>query len=170
MEKEIEQEIEKAFEDHVEKKVEEKVKKAFKKKSPAARRVGYVFALAFSILFLWIVNNIENWTVQWVTQSWDNVLPWLQVSAVVNIAVYVAFFFHDSRGFFYVGRLALDGLGIAVSVRLFQVYPFDFQYLFGGWSWLNPVGRVLLVIGIVGIGIAIILRTVRLCTGKNIYD
>lgn len=168
MEKEIEKEIEKAFEDHVEKKVEEKVKKVFKEKGPAARRVGYVFSIAFNLLFLWIANNLFNWQVQWVTREWEDVLTLVNISAIANVVVYVALLCYDKRIFYYVARMLLDIIAIIVSVQMIRVFPFAFEHLWG-WNWLNAVAPWILLLGIVGIAIGFVVRTARLCTGKNIY-
>ncbi len=169
MEKEIEKEIEKAIEGQVEKKVEEKVKKAFKPKGPAARRVGYVFSIAFNILFLWIANNLLNWQVQWVTREWDQVLTWVNISAALNIVVYAGFLCYDKRTFYYVARIPLDVIAIIVSIQMYRVFPFAFEHLWG-WSWLNAVMPWLILLGIAGIAVAFSIRTAKFCKGKNIYD
>src|SRR3989344_5919933 len=116
----MEREIEKTLEDHIEKKVEAKVKKVMKPKGPGARRVGYVFSIAFNILFLWIANNLLNWQVQWVTREWADVLTLVNISAGLNILVYAGFLCYDQRTFYYVARIPLDIFAIVVSIRMIQ--------------------------------------------------
>lgn len=169
IEKKVEEKFGKAWEDRVEKQVEERVKKAFKPKGPAARRVGYVFSIAFNILFLWIANNLLNWQVQWITREWADVLTLVNISAIANVVVYSMFLFYDKRTFYYVARIVLDIIAIVVSVQMIRVFPFAFEHLWG-WSWLNSVGPWLMVLGIVGVVVAFSIRTSKFCRGKNIYD
>ncbi len=157
------------MEKEIEKKVEEKVEKAFKPKGPTARRVGYVFSIAFNLLFLWIANNLLNWQVQWITREWEDVLTLVTISVIANVVVYGLFLFYDKRTFYYVARIPLDIIAIIVSVQMIRVFPFAFEHLWG-WNWLNSVAPWILALGIVGIAIAFSLRTAKFCKGKNIYD
>lgn len=169
VEKKVKEKFGKAWEERVEKRIEEKVKKVFKEKGPAARRVTYAFSIFFNLLFLWVANNVLNWQVQWVTQEWSELLTIINVSIGLNVLAYWMFWTYDKKGFYYAMRLVLDAMAIYVSVRMYQVFPFAFEYLWD-WDWLNRVGPWLIILGIVGIGIGIIVRTAKLVAGKNIYD
>lgn len=166
--KEVGAEIGKQVESHFQKKKDGAVRRAAKSK--ASRRIGYVFVIAFSLIFLWIINNFQAWDWIFITDEWSQVDQVVRYSIYLNIIVNAVFVFMDGRLLYFVGRLVTDGFGIYVSVRMFQVFPFNFKNLFGGWEWANAVFPWLIILGIVGIGIAIVVRTVRLMSGKNIYD
>lgn len=175
----FEKEVEKEIEEHVEDEEEELNKSAQggsasggkhkKRKSPAARRVNYIFGLFFALLFLWIINNINNWGWKFITEDWGQIIGVVKFSIYLSIVVYSAFILHDKKLFFYTGKLAMDVVSIYVSIRMYQIFPFDFEHLFGGWGWLNSVFPWILIIAVIGIIIGIIVRTGKLVVGKNIY-
>ena len=167
--KEFDKEVEKEAEEHIEGN-EEKPKKKKKKKSPAARRVMYIFGLFFALLFLWIINNIDNWGWEFITEDWDQIVRIVKFSIYLSIVIYIAFILHDKKLFYYVGKLAMDIVSIWVSIRMYQVFPFEFEHLFGGWGWLNEVFPWVLIIAVIGIIIGIVVRTGKFLAGKNIYD
>ena len=167
--KEVEKHVKGHDEGHDEEK-EAKAKKKKKKKSPAMRRASYIFGIFFAILFLWIINNYENLGWKFITQDFDQVVDIVRFSIYLSIIVYGLFIFYDKKLFYFLGKLAVDGISIYISVRLFQVFPFDFNHLFGGWGWLNDVFPYLLILGVIVAGISIIVRTGKYMVGKNIYD
>lgn len=145
-------------------------KKKDKKKSPCKRRVAYIFGVFFSLLFLWIIGNFDNWEWKFITKDWGQIVDIVRYSIYLSIVMYAVFIVYDKKLFYYLGRLVMDAVSIYVSIRMYQVFPFDFKYLFDGWEWLNSVFPWVLIIAIVGISIGIIVRTGKLLIGKNIYD
>ena len=57
------------------------------------------------------------------------------------------------------GDLLTAGIGLAVAIRLWHVFPFAFH---GSWAWCATAVRVLLIIGIAGCGISIVVQAVSL--------
>lgn len=147
-----------------------KANKEKKGKSPFARRVGYAFGLLFSLLFLWIVTNVDTWSLNWITEEWSQIESILRLSVTIDLIVYAVFLIGDARLIYYLGKLLTNIFGIYVSIRMFQVFPFDFNELAGGWGWLNSVFPVLIILGIIALIVSLIIRTVRLAAGKEIYD
>lgn len=137
-------------------------------KQRKGKRTGYVFSIFFSLLFLYIANNLLDWGVQFVTREWSDVLTVINISGIVNVVGYAAFLCYDKRMFYFFGRTILDGIALIVTVRLYTVFPFEFSKLWG-MDWMNEVFPWLLLLGIVGIIIGIIVRSVRLVTNKNIH-
>ncbi len=166
--KEVGSAIGKEVENHFHEKKAERKKK--KEKGPMARRVGYAIGIVFAFLGLWVINNFQEWGWRFITDEWSQVDQIVHYSIYLSLMVYGAFILYDQKRFYYAGRLAMDGFGIYVGVRMYQVFPFDFQYLFGGWDWLNAVFPWVIIIGIIGGVIAIVVRTAKLLAGKNIYD
>lgn len=124
------------------------------------RRVGYAMAIAVNGLMLWLANQLLDW--QWpsfLTTDFDVVLPLLSASFVVGMAVNAGYLVVDRGRFRAVGELLTAGFGLAVSLQMWDVFPFDFTGWSTDWSWLV---RVALVVGIVGSGIAILVHLVRL--------
>jgi len=154
----------------VEKSVTGKTATPKKRKSPIARRIGYVVGIFFALIALWVIGNFDTWGWKFITDEWSQVDRIVRLSLIVDIIVYGIFIIHDGRILYYCGKLASNAVAFVVGIRMFQVFPFDFSYLFGGWRWLNSLFPVLIIIGVVGIGITFIVRTVRLAAGKEIYE
>lgn len=148
----------------------EKSKKGKKKKSPAARRVTYILGLFFALLFLWIINNIDNWGWEFITDDWEQVVGVVKFSIYLSIVIYGLFLFYDKKLFYLAGKVAMDAVSIYVSVRLYQVFPFKFDNLFDGWEWLGIIFPWVLIIAIIGTAISIVVRTGKFLAGKNIYE
>ncbi len=144
--------------------------KKSKKRSPFARRVGYLFGIFFGVFFLWVIGNFDTWGWRFITDEWSQVEQIVRLSIIVELIVHSVFLLVDSRIIYYFGKLVTHVVSFIVGVRMLQVSPFDFNNLFGGWGWLNSVFPWLIVLGLVGIAIAVIVRTVKLGLGKEIYD
>lgn len=137
-------------------------------KQRKGKRTGYAFSIFFNLLFLYIANNLLDWGVQFVTREWSDVLTVINISGIVNVVGYAAFLCYDKRMFYFFGRTILDGIALIVTVRLYTVFPFEFSKLWG-MDWMNEVFPWLLIVGIAGIIIGVIVRTVQLVQNKNIH-
>jgi len=138
-----------------------------KGKSPIARRVGYAFGILFALLFLWIINSYEAWGWTFITNELSQVEGIIRASIIADLVVFGVLIILDPRILFYLGKLVTDVFSIIVGVRVFQVFPFDFT---GKWNWIDSLLPVLIGIGIGVAAIAIIVRTVKLSAGKEVYD
>lgn len=145
-------------------------RKKKKGKSPTARRVGYAFGIAFGFLFLWIIGNIDDWGWKFITAEWSQVEGIVRTSIIIDLIAYGIFLISDGKVLYYLGKLISNAFSFYVGIRMFQVFPFDFNELFSGWGWLNTVLPILIILGLVGLGIALVVRTVKLALGKEIYD
>lgn len=139
-----------------------------KSKTRSGRIWGYAITAVIHILLIYIANNLLGWHAQLINQRWTEVLGILNFSFALNIIVYGSFIINDKRIYYYIARMILDVVGIIVSYRLFVVFPFDFQGFFE-LGWLNEVFPILLWLGIVGLVIGMIARTVKLAAGRNIH-
>jgi hypothetical protein len=66
---------------------------------------------------------------------------------------------HDPAWLKALGDLATTGVGIAVLVRFWQVFPFDFGDASFDWALL---ARIMIVLGIIGSAIGLVVALVRL--------
>lgn len=139
-----------------------------KEKSRPARIFGYIINVVIHAVMLYIANNLLNWGVQFILPTWADVLGAVRFSFILSIVAYATLIFYDGRGFYYLLRTVMEVVGIYVSYRLVTVFPFDFNGFYHQ-DWLNDVFPVVLWVGIVGLVISIIVRTVRLAADKNIY-
>jgi hypothetical protein len=128
--------------------------------SATARRFGYLLAIGANAVALWIAHQLLAW--QWpgfLTDDFAQVLGLVTASLIASMAVNAGFLVRDRGRVRALGDLVTAALGLAVSLRLWSVFPFDFSTYDTDWSWLFRVG---LGVGIVGTVIAVIVQVVRL--------
>ena len=126
----------------------------------AARRVGWVFAIAANAVMLWIAHQLLEW--EWpgfLTADFELLLPILTASFVAGMVVNASFMAADRGRWRALGDLVNAAFGLAVSIRAWDVFPVDFSGYDSDWSW---VFRTMLVIAIAGTGVAIVVNTVRM--------
>lgn len=132
------------------------------------RKVDYVISIAINGAMLYVANHLLGWQAEFISAAWSDVLPIINLSLGLTIAAYVVFVVHDGRTLYFVGRTMADALGLVMSYRVLQVFPFDFSKLFS-MGWLNTVAPTLIIIGIVGLLASMIIRTVKFVHNKNIH-
>jgi hypothetical protein len=134
----------------------------------AARRFGYLVAIAANAVMLWVVHQLLVW--EWpafLTGEFEQVLPLLSASLVAGMIVNAGFVLCDRGRCKPLGDLVTAAFGLAVSVRMWSVFPFDFVGYETDWSWAF---RVALLVGIVGTAIAVLANLVKLITGDLELD
>ena len=129
-------------------------------KTPPSRRVGYVVAALVNGAGLWIVNSLLGWGwPPFLTTGFDQLLPLIDLSLAVTMAVNLLWAWRDPTWLRHLGQIALDAISVAVVVRTWQVFPFDFSGYWSGWA---AVGRIVLVVAFFGLLIDMTVRFVAL--------
>ena len=124
------------------------------------RKVGYAIAIVLNGLLLYVVNNVLAWGwFPWLTDDFEQVLPILNVSIVVTMVVYTVFLVYDPKWFKTVADIVTTSFSIAVFIRTWQVFPFDFSAYDFNWE---AMVRVVIVLGLIGTSIAVIVNVVLL--------
>jgi hypothetical protein len=126
----------------------------------AARRVGYLAAVLVNGAMLWIVNHLLGWGwPPFLTSAFDELLPVIDLSLAATMVVNLLWTWRDPRWFRHLGQIGLDAISVAVVVRTWQVFPFDFSTYWSGWPTL---GRILLAVAFFGLIIDMTVRFVGL--------
>ncbi|MCK8672868.1 hypothetical protein M1M07_17375 [Rhodococcus sp. HM1] len=123
-------------------------------RSAAARRVGYVVAVLIDAAMLYAINVRPGWeVVPFLTEDTPAVLGWVNASIVVGLVANLVYLVRDPRWLKALGDIATTAVGLVALLRIWQVFPFDFGT--DAFDWPLVV-RILLGLGIVGSGIAIL--------------
>ncbi|MBI2244566.1 MAG: hypothetical protein HYU55_11710 [Nocardioides sp.] len=126
----------------------------------AARRSGYVGTVVFDAISLIAINAWPGWDVlPFLTADTDRVIGLVNASIVVHLVVFALYTLRDPKALRAAGELLTSGFGIAVTARLWQVYPFDTADDWSGWGL---VAHVLVGLGIVGSAIGVVTGVVHL--------
>ena len=126
----------------------------------AARRVGYLVSVLVNVLLLIAVNGWPGWeALPFLTADMSLVVGLVNASIVVNLVANLVYLLRDPLWVKALGDLVTTAVGVAASVRMWQVFPFDFGDATFPWE---PLARLLLGIAIVGGGIGVVAALVRL--------
>jgi len=127
---------------------------------PPGRRVGYFIAVVVNAALLFVLNGQPGWQdLPFLTSATSQVLGLVNLSLAVGLAVNLVYLAYDPPWLKSLGDLLTAGIGLAVAIRLWQVFPFAFH---GSWAWCATAVRVLLIVGIAGCGISILVQATSL--------
>lgn len=124
------------------------------------RRLGYAIALVINALLLYAVNVWPGWqVVPFLTDETRDVLDLVNLSLIVGMITNGVYVFVDGPVVRALGDLITLGIGLAVLLALWQVFPFDFDD--SGFDWTLLV-RIVLGVALFGTAIGIVVQVVVL--------
>jgi hypothetical protein len=127
-------------------------------------RFGYIVAIAINVVMLVIANNILAWGwLPFLTADFEQLLWLINLSFLATIAANVIYLAYDAPWFKSVCQIGLGGITVAVAVRTYQVFPFDFSNSQFNWE---PVTRFVIVLTVIGTVIGMIVEVVKLARGE----
>ncbi|HEY7719895.1 MAG TPA: hypothetical protein VH915_14125, partial [Pedococcus sp.] len=128
----------------------------------ASRRLGYLVAVAVNGVLVYLLNVSPGWqAVPFLTDETPQVLGVVNASLLAGVVANLIYLVRDPRWLRAVGDLVTTAIGLAAMVRIWQVFPLQFEEQ--GVPW-ETIARVLLAIGIVGSAIAIVAALVTLAS------
>lgn len=128
--------------------------------SRAARRFGYVVAVAVNSLMLYLIHGWPGWdAVPFLSAETTDVLPYVDASIVASIVVNTAYVVRDGRLTKAAGELLVNLVSLLSLIRFWQVWPFDFDGVWGGWQ---PLVYVMLAVATVGTAVSALVQVVTL--------
>lgn len=135
---------------------------------PALRRVGrgfgYGVAVAVNLAVLFVILNILDWDwLPFLTGAFTDVVPWMAFSLIVSIIANVVYVFYDDPVFHSAGQMVVNAVSLIATVRVFQVFPFDFSSYDFNWG---IVLKVVLILAIVGTVVGMVTEFVKLVSGR----
>jgi hypothetical protein len=125
-----------------------------------ARRVGYAVSVIVNVIMWVLVNDRPGWRdLPFLTEDFRDILWIVNLSIITGAMVNIAFLFYDPAWFKSLGQVGVMSVGLAASIQMWQVFPFDFSSYTFPWEGIT---KVLLVLGILGSVVAIIVELVKL--------
>lgn len=128
--------------------------------SAAGTRAGAVAAMVANGVLLYVAENILAWDLlSFLTDDYNRVLPAIRLTLLVTIGLSLMQFIYPARWFTTVTDAVSTGFGLYAAVRLFQIFPFEFDD--AGPRW-DLVMRAVLIIAIAGSLITLIVAPLKL--------
>jgi hypothetical protein len=119
------------------------------------RRAGYAAGALVNALMLGVVNVWPGWrALPFLTDDMALVLGLVNGSIAVGVLVNLAYVVSDRPLVKAVGDIVQPAVGIAALVRLWQVFPFDFEP--GGLDW-QLLARWVIAVGVGGSAVGMVM-------------
>lgn len=129
------------------------------------KRVGYVIAAGINAVLLWAAHRLLDWGWPgFLTDDFELVLGIVTASLVASIVANLALAVEHGGRFRAFTDLVTAAFALAVGVRMWEVFPFDFAGYDHDWS---TVFEIALVLGVVACGLAVLANLVRLAAGPS---
>jgi hypothetical protein len=117
------------------------------------RCLGYGISIGVQAALLIVVNNLVEWDIlPFITEEFNDLVPYINVSLVASIVVNAVYFAFDPRWFKSFGQAILNAISLVVIVQTYRIFPFDFSGSSFNWTAVTRVCLVALMV-LVGIGI-----------------
>lgn len=125
-------------------------------------------AIVVNAALAYVANNILAWDLlPFLTDDFNRVLPAVNATLAVTIAVNLARLFYDPKWFVTATDLVSTAVGLVATIRMYRVFPFDFESSEIPWD----LGvRAILVIAMVGSVIGLAVGAFRLGSGQRTAD
>jgi hypothetical protein len=121
----------------------------------------YVAAIIFNLIFLYIVNNLLNWHIYFVTNAFNEILWIINLSIIVSIIGNALLLLYSPVRFRHLVKIILNIISFIAVYIVWIVFPFNFYNSFYNWGF-----NILLILAMIGITIATIVEIYLLVTGK----
>jgi hypothetical protein len=129
-------------------------------RSPVAvRRTGHAVGALTGAALLVLIHVWPGWQVlPFLTPDTSNVLGIVDAALVAGILVHLLQLVRDDGWLPPAGLVVTSAFGLAVMVRVLQVFPFAFDSA----SHWDEVVRIVLVVGIVGAAVGLVVAAISL--------
>ncbi len=136
-----------------------------RRRGRGTRRLGYLVAAAVNALLWYLANVSPGWeAVPFLTAGTVEVLPLFNLALGVGLVSNLVYVLWDPPRLRALGDLVGAVVALALGVRVYRVFPFDFA----GLSYdLTTLMRVVVVLGIIGSAIGILAALVALVRGRR---
>ena len=122
----------------------------------------YLVAIIFNLIFLYIVNNLLNWHVYFITNAFNDVLWIINLSIIATIIGNALLLLYSPERFRHVIKIVLNIFAFIATYFVYEVFPFNFYNSFYNWGV-----NILLILAMIGIVIATIVEIYLLVTGRT---
>ena len=130
-----------------------------RRRSMSARRSGYAASMVINVALLYIANNLLVWDLlAFLTADFAKLLWLINLSLGATILANLFWIGFDPAWFRSLAQIALNLIALLVSIRMYQVFPFDFSGFEFDWT---PIVRIVVVIAIIGSALGAVVELVK---------
>ena len=122
------------------------------------RTSEFIIAIVVNIIFFYIFNNLLNWHLNFITNSFQDVLWIINLTLGFTIIVNALYLFYHPKWLRDSVQIIINILGFLVVYFLYAVYPFKFSQVF--ISYGLKLVLILIMIGIIAATIYQIMKLI----------
>jgi hypothetical protein len=122
-------------------------------------KTGYVVAIIFNLILLYLFNNLLTWHVYFVTNALNSVLWIINFSIIVAVIGNALLLLYNPELFRHLMTTIINIFAFVAIFFLYKVFPFNFNNFYIYWG-LN----ILLIMIMIGLAISIIVELYYLMT------
>lgn len=126
-----------------------------------SKKSEYVAAIIFNLIFWYIVNNLLNWHVYFITNAFNDVLWIINFTIIVSIVGNLLLLIYSPERLRHLVKIIINVVSFIATYLVWKVFPFNFYNSFYDWCF-----SILLILAMIGIIIATIVEFYLLVTGK----
>ncbi len=105
------------------------------RRSRSARRVGYALTAGVNLIAWWITLNLLDWGwPSFLTGAFEDLSALIGFSLAATAVMNLTWMAHDPPRFKHTAQIALNVVSMAVTIRTWQVFPFDFSTFSYDWT------------------------------------
>lgn len=133
--------------------------KEFLKKDKEKDRSGFIAAIIINVIIYFIVNNLLNWNLSFISPTFVEVLGILNLLIISTILINFIFLFYQPSWFRNMLHVITDILSIIMLYTFLRVFPFILNDFFA------LIVTVLIVLGILGAIIGLLIHVLKFIFG-----
>jgi hypothetical protein len=111
------------------------------------RTTEYIFSIIFNLIFFYIVNNLLNWNIYFITPALNEVLWIINLSIIATIIGNILLLLYSSESFRHVMKIIINTINFVAVYYVYVVFPFNFNNSF--YNWVISIFIILIMIGLV---------------------
>lgn len=123
----------------------------------------YIVAIIFGLIALYIVNNLLNWHIYFITPALNQILWIINLSIVITIIGNAILLIFNPEWFRHLVKIIINIFSLISAYFVYIVFPFNFYNSFLNWGF-----SIFLLLVIVGIVIAIIVELYYLINSRGV--
>jgi len=121
----------------------------------------YIIAIIVNLIGLYIVNNLLNWHIYFVTNAFNEVLWIINFSIVASIIGNALLLLYSPVRFRHLVKIIINVISFIAVYIVWKVFPFNFYNSFYNWGF-----NIFLILIMIAIIIATIVEFYLLVIGK----
>ena len=125
------------------------------------RTTEYIVAIIFNVIFLYIVNNLLNWHIYFITPAFNEVIWIINLSIIVTIIGNALMLLYRRESFRHLMKIIMNIVSFIAVYLVYEVFPFNFYNSFFNWGL-----SIFLILIMIGLIIASVVEVIQLAN-KN---